>query len=120
MKKLYTPVDESELVFLKSLFEAEGVPFYVLNDNFGSLYSGVYMNYFNAKTIMVPEEFYEESRALILSVRADAVFEDERGADGQGDHGYSNFLKALLELISFKWFYPRSAKKDKDKDGGSP
>lgn len=110
MKKLYTPVDESELVFLKSLFEAEGVPFYVLNDNFGSLYSGVYMNYFNAKTIMVPQEFYEESRALILSVKADAVFEDERGTANKGDPGNSNFLEALLEFVSFKWLYKRREK----------
>lgn len=114
MKKLYTPVDESELVFLKSLFEAEGLPFYVLNDNFGSLYSGVYMNYFNAKTIMVPEEFYEESRGLILSVKADAVFEDERGNGNKEGYGETDFLKALLDLFSFKWLYTRSGKNEKD------
>lgn len=117
MKKLYTPVDESELVFLKSLLEAEGVPFYVLNDNFGSLYSGVYMNYFNAKTIMVPEELYEESRALILSVKADAVFEDERNDRNDQGPGKSDLLQALLDFISFRWLYSRKEKEGKDNGG---
>ncbi len=121
MKRLYTPVDESELVFLKSLFEAEGLPFYVLNDNFGSLYSGVYMDYFNAKTIMVPQEFFEDGRELILSVKTDAVFEDERRNDNsrndnKGEYGGADFLKALINLFSFKWLYTRSGKNEKDKD----
>ncbi|MGD9651117.1 MAG: DUF2007 domain-containing protein [Candidatus Dadabacteria bacterium] len=86
MKKLYTPSDESELVFLKSVFEAEGIPFVVLNDHFGSLYSGIYVGRFNAKTIMVPDDVFEDARDLILSVREDATFEDE-SRDGEGDGG---------------------------------
>ncbi len=118
MKKLYTPSDESELVFLRSLFEAEGIPFYVLNDNFGSLYSGVYMNYFNAKSIMVPEEFIEDARELIQSVKKDAVFDDERKSLNNQGQGESCFLKALLNFISFKWLYSGPGKGRDGKDGG--
>ena len=111
MKKLYIPTDESELVFLKSLLDAEGLPYYVLNDNFGSLYSGIYMNNFNAKTIMVPEEFYEDAKGIILSVIEDARFEDERGGgEGQGGSG------GILDFLSLKWLFPKSGK-DKDKNG---
>jgi len=97
MKKLYTPGDESELVFLKSVFEAEGIPFVVLNDHFGSLYSGIYVGRFNAKTIMVPDDVLEDARELILSVREDAVFEDEP-RDGPGEGG-PGFLGGLLSAL---------------------
>lgn len=103
MKKLYTPNDESELVFLKSLFEAEDIPFVVLNDHFGSLYSGVYVSRFNAKTIMVPEEAFEDARELILSVKEDAVFEDERsGGDAGGPGLLDNIQSALSRLLGKK------------------
>ncbi len=65
---------------------------------------------------MVPEEFYEESRGLILSVKADAVFEDQRGNVNKGEYGKTDFLKALLDLFSFKWLYTRSGKKEEEKD----
>lgn len=74
MKKLYIPSDESELVFIKSVLEADGVPFYVQNDNFGSLYSGAYVNYFNAKTILVPEDYYDDAKEIIKSVIPGAEF----------------------------------------------
>jgi hypothetical protein len=101
MKRLYTPGDESELVFLKSMFEASGMPYYVQNENFGSLYTGSYMSSLNAKTIMVPEDIYEDAKDLIRSVNENAVFEDERGRreDGSGGGG---LLDGLLELLSLK------------------
>lgn len=107
MKRLYIPTDESELVFLKSFLDAEGLPYFVLNDNFGSMYSGVYMNNFNAKTIMVPEELYEDAKELIRSVIEDAKFEDERGADEGGGGG------GVMDFLSFKWLFPKGGKDEK-------
>lgn len=98
MKKLYTPGDESELVFLKSVFEAEGIPFVVLNDHFGSLYSGIYVGRFNAKTIMVPDDVFEDARELILSVREDAAFEDEPRGGGHEDG--TGILDAALRALA--------------------
>jgi hypothetical protein len=100
MKRLYTPSDESELVFLKSMFEASGMPYYIQNENFGSLYTGSYMSSLNAKTIMVPEDIYDDAKELILSVKGDAVFEDERG--GGEDGGIWGFLCGVLGLFSIK------------------
>lgn len=78
MKKLYIPANESELVFLKSVLEADEIPFYVQNENFGSLYSGAYMSFFNAKTILVPEDYYDEAKEIISSVIKDAEFPEFR------------------------------------------
>ena len=108
MKRLYIPTDESELVFLKSFLDAEGLPYFVLNDNFGSMYLGVYMNNFNAKTIMVPEEFYEDAKELILSVIEDPKFEDERNT-GEGQAGGGG----IMDFLSLKWLFPKSGKDEK-------
>jgi hypothetical protein len=102
MKRLYTPRDESELVFLKSLFEASRMPYYVQNENFGSLYTGSYMSSLNAKTIMVPEDIFEDAKDLIRSVNEDAVFEDERRGEGEGGLGSGGLLDGVLELLSLK------------------
>ena len=40
MIKLYSPDTESELAVLKSLFDAEGIHYFVLNDHFGTLRVG--------------------------------------------------------------------------------
>ena len=113
MKKLYTPSDESELVFLKSMFEASRMPYYVQNEHFGSLYSGAYMSSLNAKTIMVPDDIYEDARDLILSVKSDAVFEGERGG---GDDGGESPLETLLRYLPLGWLFPGSGRKK----GGKP
>ncbi len=65
MKKLYSPTNESELMVIKSILESEDIPFYVQNDQFGSMYPGIFLTNFNAKTIMVPDEFYETAKDLI-------------------------------------------------------
>ena len=102
MKRLYTPRDESELVFLKSMFEASRMPYYVQNENFGSLYTGSYMSSLNAKTIMVPEDIFDDAKDLIRSVNEDAVFEDERRGEGEGGRGSGGLLDGVLELLSLK------------------
>lgn len=102
MKRLYTPIDESELVFLKSFFEASRMPYYVQNENFGSLYTGSFMGSLNAKTIMVPEDIYEDAKDLIRSVKEDAVFEDERGGGGGEGPGGGSLLDSVLEFLSLK------------------
>lgn len=105
MKKLYIPADESELVFLKSFLDAEGIPYYVLNDNFGSVYPGVYMKGLNAKTIMVPEELFDEAKELIKSAVEGAKFEDEK-KDEPDDAGPGS----LADFLSFKWLFPNNRK----------
>ena len=102
MKKLYIPADESELVFLKSVFEADDIPYYVLNDNFGSVYPGIYAKGFNSKTIMVPEEYYDEAKDIIKSVIDDPKFEDERKDEKQaGGPG------SISDFLSLNWLFKK-------------
>lgn len=112
MRKLYIPQDESELVFLKSVLEADQIPFFVQNDTFGSLYSGAYMNYFNAKTIMVPEDFYDEAKEIISSVIKDAefpVFEVKEPPK------VSDIFSNIMSFLSLGLYNP-SKKKDNKSD----
>ncbi|HSC36109.1 MAG TPA: DUF2007 domain-containing protein [Thermodesulfobacteriota bacterium] len=111
MKRLYTPSDESELVFLKSMFEASGMPYYVQNEHFGSMYSGSFMSSLNAKTIMVPDDIFDDAKDLILSVNSSAVFEDERGVGGEGGGGSEGLLEALLKYLPLGWLFPGSGRK---------
>ncbi len=108
MKRLYTPSDESELVFLRSMLEASGMPYYVQNEHFGSMYSGSFMSSLNAKTIMVPDDIFDDAKDLILSVKGDAVFEDERRRGGDGGKGP---FEALLEYLPLGWLFPGSGRK---------
>lgn len=110
MKKLYIPSNESELVFIKSVLEADEVPFYVQNDNFGSLYSGAYMNYFNAKTIMVPQDYYEEAKEIIKSVIKDAEFPDVQIKEPPG---VSDLFDNLMSFLSLGFYSPAKDKSEK-------
>jgi len=109
MIKLYIPSDESELVFIKSVLEADQVPFYVQNENFGSLYSGAYMNYFNAKTIMVPEEYYEDAKEIIKSVIKDAEFPDVQS----NEPPLSNLFNNLISFFTLGLYSPGRNKSKK-------
>ena len=111
MKKLYIPSDESELVFIKSVLEADDVPFYVQNENFGSLYGGAYMNYFNAKTIMVPEEFYDDARQIIKDVIPDAEFINTKESEPLG---ISDLFKYLISILTLGLYFPGGKNNNKD------
>jgi len=103
MKKLYVPSNESELVFLKSVLEADEIPFYVQNENFGSLYSGAYMSFFNAKTIMVPEDYYDEGKEIIRSVIKDAEFPEFKN---QNPPTFSELFKNLISFLTLGLYSP--------------
>ncbi|MGB2690966.1 MAG: DUF2007 domain-containing protein [Thermodesulfobacteriota bacterium] len=110
MKKLYIPANESELVFLKSVLEADGVPFYVLNDNFGSLYSGAYMSFFNAKTVMVPEDYYDDAKEIISSVIKDAEFVENREEEALG---LWDIIERLISFFTLGLYSPSNEKSKK-------
>ncbi len=109
MKKLYIPSDESELVFIKSVLEADEVPFYVQNDNFGSIYPGAYVNYFNAKTIIVPDEYYDEAKEIIKSVIEDAEFPEN---EDKQPPGISDLFRILVSFFTFGLYTPANSEDD--------
>lgn len=83
------------------MFEASGMPYYVQNEHFGSMYMGAYMSSLNAKTIMVPEDIYDDAKALIMSVIRNAEFEDDRrGEDDMGPGLLELLLQSLGRLVT--------------------
>ena len=47
MEKIVNPENEAELALFKSLFEAEGIRYFVHNENFGSILIGPKMSNYN-------------------------------------------------------------------------
>lgn len=103
MIKLYSPDNESELAVLKSLLTAEDVPYYVLNDHFGTLRVGPKIELFNAKVIYVHEAFYESSKEII-----DDFIESNKEESGNHKSRYSfpDKIRMVLETLIFGWFVP--------------
>ena len=67
MIRLFTPKNGIQLTILKSIFEAEGVPVFIENENVGAIRTGMFMEPFMPRTIMVSEEHYEKAAAIIQS-----------------------------------------------------
>lgn len=100
------------LYLSKSILEADEVPFYVQNDNFGSLYSGTYINYFNAKTVMVPEEYYEDAKEIIQSVIKDAEFVDIKDEEPPR---VSDLVDNLISILTLGLYSPGGEKNKSSK-----
>lgn len=64
MIKLFSPADEAELCLIRGLLDAEGIPYFVQNDHFGSLWAGPWVD-FNAKTVFVPEAYADQASRLV-------------------------------------------------------
>lgn len=119
MIKLYSPRNEIELAFIKSIFEAEGIPYFVHNDHYGSLEIGPSINLFNAKTIFITPESKERATELIADYLKN-VEESTAETDGIRKSSYSicDKIRIVIEALIFGWFMPgkRWQKKSRQKD----
>lgn len=106
MIKLFCPKDEIQLIILKSLFEAEGIPIFVHNDNYGSLKPGIQIELLNTKTILVSESYLERAQEVIKHYLGNIEASD--GATDENDIGYSIWDKArmVFEGILCGWVMP--------------
>ena len=103
MIELHSPDSEGELLFLKSLLDEAGIPYYVHNERFGSLMAGPQIAHYNRKTIWVHETDGHEAAALITD------FLDRTGAnDPPARQRYSMLekLRMVGEVLLFGWFLP--------------
>lgn len=111
MIKLYSPRNEVELALLRSVLEGEGIPFFIHNDNFGTLKAGPRIESFTAKTIMVPEEQAARAMELIDDYRR-KVEPDSNG----DDPGYTvlDKLRMFFEVLFAGWIMPGKRRRTKD------
>jgi hypothetical protein len=65
MIELYSPRGEMELLVLRSILDDAGIPFFVRNDTFGSLYQSPYAEAHNRKTICVAQIDRDEASVLV-------------------------------------------------------
>lgn len=103
MKNLYCPENAAELALLRSIFDAHGINYFVHNDHFGSLEVGFKVDLYNAKTIMVPEEEYNEAKEVL----DDFLSQTKRSP---GDSGrtisWGDRLRMVVEFLLFSWVIP--------------
>ncbi|MGH7165510.1 MAG: DUF2007 domain-containing protein [Nitrospiraceae bacterium] len=76
--KLIVPFNEGELALIKSLLDASGIPYFVHNEHFGSLYPGMALP-FNARIVMVDESDRSRAETLLGELTRSEEGEDEAG-----------------------------------------
>ena len=103
MINLYSPKDELELLFIKSLLDGEKIPYYVQNDHFGSLQIGIKIPLFNAKMIMVHEKDMETSKELISEFLKNTKPENNLTTP---EYTLSDKIRLILEFLMFGWIMP--------------
>ena len=103
MRKLYRPRNEVELTFIKSIFDGENIPYFVHNDNFGSLQIGPQIDLFNAKTIMVDEACYDRAKDLITDFLNNM---DDDTEPAKATYSLADRIRMVLEALVFGWFVP--------------
>lgn len=98
------PVDDMELSFIQMELEAEGIPYFVVGQHFGSLYPGMQMPWYNEKSVRVPRNVVAEAQEVIERVRAyyepSFVNLDKKSK-----------LRIFLEGVFFGWVIPAGNKK---------
>ena len=103
MKKLYSPNNDSELVLIKSILDGEGIQYFVHNDHFGTLKVGPRIELFNAKTIMVAETHFEESKEIIDNFLKNI---QEPAENTKSKYSIRDKIRMVIEAILFTWFVP--------------
>lgn len=103
MIDLYSPNNEPELAMLKSILEAEGITYFVKNENFGSMEVGPQIALFNKRMIMCPDDQCERASELIRDYLGHTVRKEDK--PGQG---YSLFdkMRMAFEILLFGWIMP--------------
>ncbi|QOC22558.1 DUF2007 domain-containing protein [Wenzhouxiangella sp. AB-CW3] len=107
------PTDDMELLFIRMALEAEGIPYLVVGDGFGSLYPGVQLPIFNERPVRVYASDVKRAVEVIEEVRKDF---DPASSNLSG----SSKLRIVLETIFFGWFVPGGKRRSSSKSSFNP
>ena len=113
MIKLFSPENEVQLALAKSLLEAEGIPFFVHNDHFGSLYVGIQIEFLNRKTIMVDEAYEARAKEVIADFLRQEIAEP---APEKTTYSAWDKLRMIAEGLVFRWVVPGKRRRTKRKE----
>ena len=107
MRIIYSPKDELQLAMIRGLLDSEGIQYFVLNDNFGSMRVGPQIDLLNKKTIMVAPEDAERAKEIISS-----LVESDLQDDGEpGHYAIGQKFRMVIEAMLFGWFVPGRKRK---------
>jgi len=98
------PVDDLELLLLRSALQAAGIPHFVVGEHFGSLYPGMQIPSYNERSVRVPASYVEDALKVIKEVRATYTPVSERLTA-------KSKLRMFLEGLWLGWVMPGGAKK---------
>jgi len=87
----------------RSLLAAHGIPYFVHNGEYASLYPGIQMRLLNVPTLMVPPSAEEFAKELLHAYLADVGDHLQPRAERSPLH----ILRMLVEAICCGWFVRR-------------
>jgi hypothetical protein len=100
---VYRPHSLLELAVARSILEANGIPHFVHNAGYASLYPGIQMDLLNVPTIMVPPAAMESAKEVLGVYLPDG----DRDLRPQRERSIWHILRMLIEGICCVWFVPR-------------
>ena len=106
MKKIYSPQNEVELAFVRSILDGENIPYFVHNDHFGSMRIGPRIDLFNAKTIMVDDEHFNRASELISDYLQNIDFKQPDSNKVKSEYSVLDKIRMIFEIILFGWIMP--------------
>lgn len=112
MIPIYQPENSIKLALAESVLEAYGVPYFVHNGGFGSLYPGPQIELYNVRTIMVPEEAVDIARELLAKFIEEGSKEvEEKEVEEKNMMRPSSrfyYIRLIAETLLVGWFIPKA------------
>jgi hypothetical protein len=99
---VHRPQTLIELAVAESVLEANGIPYFVHNGGFGSLYPGIQLDLFNVRTILVPPSAADAAREVL-----EHYLGDEPGLKANRERSLWHILRMLAEAVCGPWIVPR-------------
>ncbi len=97
------PRDDLEQVFIVSLLEEADIPYFIVGENFGSLYPGIQIPFHNERSIRVPSSYSDFACEVVEGFRAIYVSPSENLVA-------KSKLRMFLEVWFFGWIVPGGTK----------
>ena len=105
MIPVYKPRDDIELALVESLLQAHEIPYFVHNRGFGGLYPGPQIDFYNVRTVMVPDSAVDAARDILAELGDP---EAEAAPEPQAPHvSVWDKLRIAAETFLGGWFVPR-------------
>jgi hypothetical protein len=101
--KLFAPRNAAELALIRGILDAEKINYYVLNDNFGSMYIGPQIELYNKKMIMVQDDQYEQAKDILTDFLDQT--EDKDNAP-LCKYSVRDKVRLVAEFLLFGWVMP--------------